>query len=49
MLEKNVNAIDIPESEFMKLMLESELMVMPLNTEAPAGQLYYFTQQGITN
>ena len=35
---ENVNAkFDIPENEFAKLMLESELMVMPLDTEAPAG------------
>lgn len=44
---KNVNAkFDIPESEFAKLMLESELMVMPLNTEAPAGLIVLFHAAG---
>lgn len=44
---KNVNAkFDIPEDEFAKLMLESELMVMPLNTEAPAGLIVLFHAAG---
>lgn len=44
---KNINArFDIPESEFAKLMLESELMVMPLNTEAPAGLIVLFHAAG---
>lgn len=44
---ENVNAkFDIPENEFAKLMLESELMVMPLDTEAPAGLIVLFHAAG---
>lgn len=33
---------DIPENEFVELLCESQLVVMPLNTEAPAGLTVYF-------
>ena len=33
---------DIPESAFMELLCQSQLIVMPLDTEAPAGLTVYF-------
>lgn len=33
---------DIPESEFMEFLCESQLIAMPLDTEAPAGLTVYF-------
>lgn len=40
---KNVNVkTEIPESDFLKLMCESSLVLMPLNTEAPAGLIAMF-------
>lgn len=33
---------DIPEKEFLKLMCESQLVVMPLDTEAPAGLIVFY-------
>lgn len=40
---KNVNVkTEIPEPDFLKLMCESSLVLMPLNTEAPAGLIAMF-------
>ena len=33
---------DVPEDEFMRVLCESQLIVMPLDTEAPAGLTVYF-------
>ena len=33
---------DIPESKFMEFLCQSQLIVMPLDTEAPAGLTVYF-------
>ena len=33
---------DIPEREFLELMCQSSLVVMPLDTEAPAGLIVFF-------
>lgn len=40
---KNVNAhYDISQNEFLKLLIESKLVIMPLDTEAPAGLIALF-------
>lgn len=40
---ENINAkYDIPEKDFLNLMCESSLIVMPLETEAPAGLIALF-------
>lgn len=33
---------DIPEREFLEFMCQSQLVVMPLNTEAPAGLIVFY-------
>lgn len=44
----NVNVkTEIPGSEFLKLMCQSSLVLMPLNTEAPAGLIVIF--QAVAN
>lgn len=38
---------DILESEFMEFLCESQLIAMPLDTEAPAGLTVYFQRPQI--